>query len=69
MQFNLKKSLDLRPEKHLDYLTGLGLTLWYIGFGLDKYSDYLIGLELILYVGLGLFRNARATSLGLDWFY
>ena len=36
----LKKSLDLAVlEKHSGYLTGLGLTLWYTGFGLEKYSD------------------------------
>ena len=39
----------------LDYLTGLGLPLWYTGFGLEKYSDYFTGFGLILcYIRLGL---------------
>ena len=41
--------------KNLDYLTGLGLTLWYIGLGLEKYLNYLIVLGLILWhIELGL---------------
>ena len=40
--------------KNSDYLTGLGLTLWYIRLGLEKYSNYLIALGLILwYIELG----------------
>ena len=36
-----------------NYLIGLGLTLWYIGLGLEKYSNYLTGVRLILwYTGL-----------------
>ena len=31
------------------YLTGLGLTLWYIRLGFEKYSNYLIALGLILW--------------------
>ena len=46
--------IELGIEKHWHYLTGLGLTLWYIGFGLEKYLDYLTELKLILYFGLGL---------------
>ena len=42
LQFELKKLLGS------DYLTGVGLTLWYIGFGFEKYSDYFTGLGLIL---------------------
>ena len=37
--------------KILDYLTGLGLTLWYIGIGLKKYMSYYRGIGLIsLYI-------------------
>ena len=46
--------IELGIEKHWHYLTGLGLTLWYIGFGLEKYLDYLTELKLILYFGLDL---------------
>ena len=50
----MTKIIGLGLEKYPDYLTGLGLTLWYIGFGLEKCSDYVTRLELILYVGLTL---------------
>ena len=50
----MTKIIGLGLEKYPDYLTGLGLTLWYIGFGLEKYSDYLTGPGLISwYIGLG----------------
>ena len=48
-----KEIIELGFEKHWDYLTGLALTLGYIGFGFEKYSDYRTGLEVILYVGIG----------------
>ena len=31
-----------------DCLTGLGLTLWYIGLGLARYLNYLAGLGFVL---------------------
>ena len=41
-------------------------TLWYVGFGFEKYSDYLVGLELILYVGMGLEKYSNyLTVFGL----
>ena len=46
--------MNLGLEKQWDNLIGLVLILWYIGFGLEKYSDYLTGLEMIVYVGIGL---------------
>ena len=58
----MTKIIGLGLEKYPDYLTGLGLTLWYIGFGLEKYSDYLTGPGLISwYIGLG--KNTRATFI------
>ena len=58
--------MELGLEKHWDYLPGLVLTLWYIGFGLKKYSDYLTGLEMILYVGIGLEKYSNyLTGFGL----
>ena len=52
LQFNFNKSLDLGLKKPGLYLTGLGLTLWYIRLGLE---NYLFALGLILrYIGLGL---------------
>ena len=45
--------IELGLERHWDYLTGLALTLWYIGFGLEKYLDHLIELEIILYGRIG----------------
>ena len=54
LQFNLKKSLDLDLKK-LGLFTGLGLTLWCIGLGLEKHSNYLDALGLILgYIEFGL---------------
>ena len=47
-KFNFKKSLDLDLEI-LDWLTGLGLTLWTTGTGLKKYLNYLAGLGFVLY--------------------
>ena len=57
LRFNFKKSLDLD-------LKNLGLTLWYIGLGLEKYLNYLTGLGLILYVGVRL----EKYSDYLTWF-
>ena len=38
-----------------DCFTGLGLTLWYNGLGLEKYLNYLTGLGLVLwYIGVRL---------------
>ena len=48
LKFNFKKSLDLDLEI-LDWLTGLGLTLWSTGTGLKKYLNYLAGLGFVLY--------------------
>ena len=42
--------------------------LWYIGFGLEKYSDYITGFKLILCVGLR-FEKYSTTLLDLDWLY
>ena len=62
MLFDLKKSLGL--EK-----TGLGLTLWNIGLGLDKYSNYLTARGLILRcIGTGL-EKCSTTLLDLDLLY
>ena len=56
LQFNFNKSLDLGLKKPGLYLTGLGLTLWYIRLGLE---NYLIALDLILrYTGLGLEKTS-----------
>ena len=75
MQFELKKSLNLDLkntgttlllEKHWDYLIGFVLDLWCIGFGLEKYSDYLTGLGIILYVGIGIEKYLNyVTGFGL----
>ena len=54
LQFILEKSLNLDLKNTGTTFTGLVLTLLYIGFGLEKYSDYLTGLRMILYVGIGL---------------
>ena len=48
LKFNFKKSLDLDLEI-LDWLTGLGLTLWSTGTGLKKYLNYLAGHGFVLY--------------------
>ena len=54
--------------KNSNYLTGLGLTLWYNRLGLEKHSNYLIALDWILwYNGLGL-KSVRITLLELCWF-
>ena len=49
----------LELEKYLNYLTGLGLILWYImELDLKSIQDYLIGFELITwYIGLGLEKH------------
>ena len=58
--------MELGSEKHWDYLTGLVLTLWHIGFELEKYSDYLTRIEIILYVGSGLEKYSNyLTGFGL----
>ena len=44
LQFHLKKSLNLDLKNAGTYLTWPLLTLWYIEFGHEKYSDYL-GLD------------------------
>ena len=54
LQFNFKKIIGLGLKKILDYLTGLGLTLWYMRPGPEKYWNYLIAPGLILWYGLGL---------------
>ena len=54
LQFILEKSLNLDLKNTGTTFTGLVLTLLYIGFGLEKYLDYLTGLRMILYVGIGL---------------
>ena len=60
------KIIELGFEKHRDHLTGLVLTLWYVGFSLEKYSDYLTELELILYVAIGLENYSNyLTGFGL----
>ena len=46
-QFNLKKSFELELEKHWDYLTGLVLTLWYIGFKKIRGLPYWIRNDFI----------------------
>ena len=61
-----KEIIELGFEKHWDYLTGLALTLGYIGFGFEKYSDYRTGLEEILYVGIGFEKSSNyLTGFGL----
>ena len=47
-------------------LCGLVLTLWCIGFGLEKYLGYLTGLEMILYVGISFEKYLNyLTGFGL----
>ena len=55
LQFNFKKIIGIGLKKNSDYLTGLGLTLWYMRPGPEEYSNNLIAPGLILwYLGLGL---------------
>ena len=49
-----KKIIELGLKKHWDFLSGHLLTLWYIQLELKKNSDYLTGLQMILYVGTSL---------------
>ena len=58
-------------EKNLKN-NGQGLTLIYIGFGLEKHKEFLVGIELTLwYIGFGLekldlnLKNTRTTFTGL----
>ena len=40
---------------YIEFGFGFELTLWYIGFGLEKYSEYITGFGLTLwYIGVGL---------------
>ena len=56
----IKKNYWTWASKNLDYFTGLGLTLSYIGLGLEKCSDYLTGVRLILsYIGHGLTKKNK----------
>ena len=56
----IKKNHWTWASKNLDYFTGLGLTLSYIGLGLEKCSDYLTGVRLILsYIGHGLTKKNK----------
>ena len=42
------------------------LTLWYIGFGLEKYLDYLTGLVIVSCVGTGFAKYSNyLTGFGL----
>ena len=53
----------------MDCPTGLVLILWYIGFGLEKYSDYLTRLEMILHIGIGFEKYSNyPTGFGLTLF-
>ena len=62
-RFNLKKSMALDLKKIFDYLTEIGLTLGYIGHGIEKYSNYHIALGLILgYTGVGLEQWSEYSS-------
>ena len=57
-QFSFIKNIRTWTWKILDYLTGIGLTLWYVGLGLQKYLNCLTGLGIVLwYIGLGLTDN------------
>ena len=59
-QFNFKKSLDLD-------LTGLGLTLWYIGLGQKKILNCLTGLALVLwYIAV---RLEKCLGFGMILWY
>ena len=50
--------IGFRLEIYSDYITGLGLTLWYIDLGLEKYSNQLTGTGLTLwYIGLELEKH------------
>ena len=53
--------MDLN-SKYLNYITGLGLILWYIGLGLEKYLDYLTGFGQS-YDALGLDLKITWTTL------
>ena len=57
-------------EKNLKN-TGQGLTLIYIGFGLEKHKEFLVGIELTLwYIGFGLEKYSdHLTGLGLILWY
>ena len=57
--------MNLDLKKHWQYGTGFGLTLWYIGFGLQKYSNYLTGFGLTLSVYGILNLDLRKTQQGL----
>ena len=46
LAIHFKEIIGLGLEKHSDYVTGNGLTSWYIGFGIEKHSDYLTGFGL-----------------------
>ena len=50
---------------------GLGLTLWYIGHGLERYLNYLIGLGLVLWcIGVTLEKySGYLTGFGLTLWY
>ena len=48
--------------------TGLVLTLWDIGFGLEKYWDSLLDSKWFYMLELAL-KNTWTTLLGLDWLY
>ena len=66
LQFNFKKSLHLV----LDCLIGINLTSWYIGFGLEKYLNYITELGLILwYVGVRVEKYLEYLEFGLILWY
>ena len=50
---------------YFNYITGLGLVLWYIEIRLDKYRDYLTGFRRILWY----IENTWTNLLDSDWFY
>ena len=64
LQFNFKKQWAWKISV---YLAGLGLNLWYIGLGLEKYLSYLTGIGLTLwYLGARLGKYSDYfTGFGL----
>ena len=49
--------------------TELGVSFWYMGFGIEKWLNYLTRLELTLwYMELDL-KSTQTILLDLDWFY
>ena len=51
------------------YLNWLRLILWYIGLGLEKYSNTLLDSYQFYYIFKWDLKNFKTKLLDLDWFY